>query len=97
MKQLLPLAMLAFVMTSPAWADCSLPAVPTAIPDGKSASKEAMMAAKKEVDRYKLEMEAYLACEKSDVRLQVAQTQLERVASKFNSEVRAYKAAQAGG
>ena len=97
MKQLFPLGMIAFVMTSAAWGGCALPVAPASIPDGKSSTKEEMMATKKEVDRYKKEVDAYLSCELNNSKQQVAQTQLERVASKFNNEVRAFKAANAGG
>jgi hypothetical protein len=97
MKQLLSMAMLVFIPAPAAWAGCTSPAPPAALPNGKSATREDMMAAEKEIDRYELEMEACLSCEKNDSKQQVAQTQLERVASKFNSEVRACKAANAGG
>lgn len=96
MKKLLPIAAFSLVMTSTAWAGCTMPVAPASIPDGKSASKDAMMATKKDVDRYKKEMEAYLTCEVNDTRAQMAQTELQRVANRFNSEVRAFKTANTG-
>ncbi len=95
MKKLLPIAAFA-VMSSTAWAGCALPVAPTSIPDGKSASKDAMMATKKDVDRYKKEMDAYLTCESNDKKAQSAQSELQRVANRFNSEVRAFKSANTG-
>jgi hypothetical protein len=96
MKKLLPIAAIALVMTSTAWAGCTIPAAPVAIPDGKSATKDTMMAAKKDVDRYKKEMDAYLACEVNDTRAQLAHSELQRVAARFNNEVRAFKTANTG-
>ena len=51
---------------------------------------------KKDVDRYKKEMDAYLTCEVNDARAHSAQTELQRVASRFNNEVRAFKTANTG-
>jgi hypothetical protein len=52
-----------------------------------------MLAKKKEVDNYRREVEQYLACERNPVRMQNAQDELDRVANRFNAEVRAFKAA----
>jgi hypothetical protein len=82
-----------------AWAVCALPALacerptaPTSIPDGKTSSMEEMMAAKKAVDAFKKSMEEYLACEKSSAKQTAAHAELEKVADRFNAEVRAFKA-----
>lgn len=72
---------------------CSYPAAPGAIPDGKSVSKDVMLAKKKEIDKYKREVEEFLACETNPLKLQSAQAELDRVANRFNAEVRAFKAA----
>jgi hypothetical protein len=72
---------------------CSYPAAPGAIPDGKNVSKEAMLAKKKEIDKYKRDVEEFLACETNPLKLQSAQAELDRVANRFNAEVRAFKAA----
>jgi hypothetical protein len=94
MKRLLWLAALAAATTSSAIA-CSPPAAPGAIPDGKSAAMEKMMAVKKEVDQYKKDVEAYLSCEKNTGKADSVQADLEKIANKFNAEVRAFKAANA--
>jgi hypothetical protein len=75
---------------------CSYPAAPAGIPDGKSVSKDVMLAKKKEIDKYKREVEEFLACETNPLKLQSAQAELDRVANRFNAEVRAFKAANGG-
>jgi hypothetical protein len=82
-----------------AWAVCALPALacerptaPASIPDGKTSSMEEMMAAKKAVDAFKKSMEEYLSCEKSSAKQTAAHAELEKVADRFNAEVRAFKA-----
>lgn len=87
--------MLGLVVAGPALA-CTAPAAPSTIPDGKSASKEVMLAKKKEIDRYKRQVEEYLSCEVNPLRIQSVQTELDRVANRFNVEVRAFKAANGG-
>jgi hypothetical protein len=82
----------ALLVAGPALA-CTRPAVPDSIPDGKTATREVMLAKKKEVDQYRREVEIYLACESNLVRLRSAQGELDRVAARFNAEVRAFKAA----
>jgi hypothetical protein len=72
---------------------CSYPSAPGTIPDGKSVSKDTMLAKKKEIDKYKREVEEFLACETNPLKLQSAQAELDRVANRFNAEVRAFKAA----
>jgi len=79
----------AFAM--PAFA-CDKPTAPDSIPDGKTAAMEDMMAAKKSVDAYKSAMEEYLSCEKSNAKLDAAQAELLKVADRFNTQVRAFKA-----
>jgi len=62
MKRLLGLTLLAAAFSVPAMADCSYPKAPTKIPDGNVAALEEMVAAKKSVEGYNKEMDAYLAC-----------------------------------
>ena len=69
---------------------------PSSIPSGKTADKDTMLAKKKEIDKYKRDVEVYLSCESNPLRAQSAQSELDRVASKFNVEVRAFKAANGG-
>jgi spore maturation protein CgeB len=92
MKKTISAAMLWAALAMPAFAGCEKPSAPSAIPDGKSAAMDDMMSAKKAVDSFKKEMEEYLSCEKSTTKVESAQAELERVASRFNAEVRAFKA-----
>lgn len=61
-KSALALALLPLLVGGTAWADCAYPRAPTRIPDGTTSSKEEMLAAKKEVEQYNKDMEAYLSC-----------------------------------
>jgi formylmethanofuran:tetrahydromethanopterin formyltransferase len=92
MKKMLCAAILGSVLTAPAFAGCDKPSAPGAMPDGKSAAMDDMMAAKKAVDAFKKDMEEYLSCEKNTGKVESAQAELERVANRFNAEVRAFKA-----
>lgn len=92
MKLRIAIVALSTVLGGPALA-CTAPAVPASIPDGKTTSKDVMLAKKKEIDKYKREVELYLACEGNPLRVQNAQADLDRVANRFNAEVRAFKAA----
>jgi hypothetical protein len=62
MKRLLGLAVLAAAFSLPAMADCTYPKAPAKIPDGNTAALEEMVSAKKAVEGYNKEMDAYLAC-----------------------------------
>lgn len=95
MKSKLAITAILLLATGRALA-CSLPPAPDSIPDGKKASKDVMLAKKKEIDKYKREVEEYLTCEVNPTKAQVAQTELDRIASRFNAEVRAFKAANGG-
>jgi hypothetical protein len=68
MKAWIPLT-LVFALGSAAHAQatCTYPRAPDAIPDGNTASKEEMVAAKNEVQRYNTEMNAYLDCIKLEI------------------------------
>lgn len=90
MKLKLATVALSAVLGGPAFA-CTEPAPPASIPNGKTASKEEMLAKKKEIDKYKRSVENYLACESDRQRVLNAQADLERVANRFNAEVRAFK------
>jgi len=71
---------------------CEKPKAPSSIPDGATASKEDMLAAKKAVDAFRSGMEEYLACEKNFANLDAAQNELSKVADRFNLQIRAFKA-----
>jgi hypothetical protein len=68
MKAWIPLT-LVFALGSAAHAQatCTYPRAPDTIPDGNTASKEEMIAAKNEVNRYNTEMNAYLDCLKLEI------------------------------
>jgi hypothetical protein len=70
---------------------CDRPAAPSAIPDGKTASKEEMLVAKKQVDAFKSGMEEYFACEKSTAKKDAAGAELVKIADRFNAQVKAFK------
>lgn len=87
------IAALALALSAPALADCVYPKAPAAIPNGKTASKEDMLAVKKQVDQFKRDVEAFFECSKDERKAEALQADLERVAKRFNEEVRAFKAA----
>jgi hypothetical protein len=91
MKSLVSMTVLWATLAVPAFA-CDRPSAPTSIPDGASASKEEMLAAKKTVDAFKSGMEEYLACEKSGAKKDGATAELLKVADRFNAQVKAFKA-----
>jgi hypothetical protein len=91
MTKLVSIAVLAMIAGSPALA-CDRPTAPASIPDGSTAAKEEMLAAKKAVDAFKTSMEEYLSCEKSSAKQEAAQAELVKVADRFNAQVRAFKA-----
>jgi len=91
MMRLVSLAVLCAVVGTPVFA-CERPSAPTSIPDGATASKEDMLAAKKAVDAFKMSTEEYLACEKSGAKKDGAAAELVKVADRFNAQVKAFKA-----
>jgi hypothetical protein len=68
MKAWIPLT-LVFALGSAGYAqaDCTYPRAPASIPDGNTASKDEMIAAKNDVARYNNEMNAYLDCIKLEI------------------------------
>lgn len=88
-----------YVSVAVVWAACAVsafacdrPTAPTSIPDGNSASKEDMLAAKKQVDAFKSAVEEYVSCEKSAAKIDAVSAELVKVADRFNEQVRAFKA-----
>jgi hypothetical protein len=71
---------------------CDRPTAPASIPDGNTAAKEDMLAAKTAVDAFKSGMEEYMTCEKNSAKVNSAQEELVKVADRFNAQVRAFKA-----
>ena len=91
MMRFVSVAILSAMVSTPVLA-CKRPKAPSSIPDGASASKEDMLAAKKAVDAFRSGMEEYLACEKNFANLDAAQNELDKVADRFNLQIRAFKA-----
>jgi len=91
MMRFVSVAILCAMGSTPVFA-CDRPTAPTSIPDGATASKEDMLAAKKAVDAFRSGMEEYLACEKNFANLDAAQNELSKVADRFNLQIRAFKA-----
>jgi hypothetical protein len=68
MKAWIPLTLvLALGTAAVAQADCTYPRAPDAPPDGNSATKDQMIAAKHDFDRYNGEMNSYLDCLKLEM------------------------------
>jgi hypothetical protein len=91
MKRTFSTAMLCVALSASAYAGCDKPSAPASIPDGKTAAMDDMMAAKKAVDAFRKDTEGYLTCEKNAGKAESAQAELEKVAARFNAEVRAFK------
>src|SRR5436190_24244787 len=91
MKRIVPIAVLWAAAVVPAMG-CDRPSAPSSIPDGATASKEDMLAAKKAVDAFKSAMEEYFTCEKSGAKKDAAGAELAKIADRFNAQVKAFKA-----
>jgi hypothetical protein len=91
MMRLVSVAILCAMGSTPLFA-CDRPTAPSSIPDGATASKEDMLAAKKAVDAFKSGMEEYFTCEKSAAKKDAAGAELLKVADRFNAQVKAFKA-----
>ena len=91
MMRFVSVAILCAMGSTPVLA-CDKPSAPTSIPDGATASKEDMLAAKKAVDAFKSGMEEYFVCEKSSAKKDAAGAELVKVADRFNAQVKAFKA-----
>jgi hypothetical protein len=65
MKKLSCVMVLA-VLAAPAWAECNYPKDPGKMPNGRTASREEMLAAQKVVKAYQAEMSTYLTCIKEE-------------------------------
>ena len=62
MKALLALAFTAALLAGTAYADCSYPAAPANLPDGRTATLEEMVAGQKTVKEYDAAIKAYVDC-----------------------------------
>jgi hypothetical protein len=122
MKAWIPLTLvLALGAAATAQADCTYPRAPDKIPDGATASKDEMVAAKNDVSRYNNEMNAYLDCIKLEIQAipkdakmskdekakaeaqeklldqknNAAVDELQSVATRFNEQLKIWKAKNA--
>ncbi len=74
-------------------ASCSAPEAPAAMPDGKTAQMDAMLAAKRSVDAYVQKVVDYMKCEGDARKLQEAKARRTEILKWFNAEVRAFNEA----
>ena len=98
------LATMAYTASLAAHADCVLPPAPSRIPDGATASKEEMLTAMQTMKDYNGDVDTYNKCldfeakqnhlSHSDVERMhnTAVDTLQKVVSKFNEQVRTFKA-----
>jgi hypothetical protein len=103
-KQISAALLMGLISAAPAFADtCLLPPAPSKVPDGTSASEQEMLSAMATLKQYDGDINVYLKClefEEKQNRLSAADrekehntavAQLEKVASKFNEQVRVFK------
>jgi hypothetical protein len=74
MKKLASLFVLAAAFSTTAWADCTYPRAPGKMPDGNTATRDEMVAAKKLVDQYSKDMNDYIGCLKTEFDTAAART-----------------------
>jgi predicted transglutaminase-like cysteine proteinase len=103
-KRILLAAALAYAASMSAQADCVLPPAPSKIPDGATASQQEMITAMQTLKEYNNDVETYNKClefEAKQNRLSKADEErmhnsavdtLQKVANKFNEQVRTFKA-----
>jgi hypothetical protein len=92
------------ISSLPAYADCVLPPAPSKIPDASAATQQEMVSAMQTLKAYNGDVDVYLKClefETKQNRLSsdehakkhnLAVSQLEKIAEKFNEQVRLFKA-----
>ena len=120
MKALLPLSLLTILLARSALADCPPPDNAVIVPDGASATKEAMVAAQHAVKDYNAAVQQFTECLKAEQDAKIAAggdklkdtdkqkiageyvarqnaeiDKLQKIADKFNVELRAWKAKNA--
>jgi hypothetical protein len=103
-KRILLAVALAYAASLPAHADCVLPPAPSKIPDGNTASQQEMITAMNTLKEYNGDVETYTKClefEAKQNRLSHSEEErmhntavetLQKVAAKFNEQVRTFKA-----
>jgi len=95
---------LACAASLPARAECVLPPAPSKIPDGSTANEQEMLTAMQTLKEYNSDVETYTKClefEAKQNRLSRAEEErmhnaaidtLQKIANKFNEQVRTFKA-----
>jgi len=103
-KRILLAVALAYAASLPAHADCVLPPAPSKIPDGSTATQQEMVTAMNTMKEYNGDVDTYTKClefEAKQNRLSHADEErmhnaavdtLQKVAAKFNEQVRTFKA-----
>ena len=102
-KKILGVAVTACCVSLMVHAECVMPPAPSKVPDGRTASKQEMVAAMQTLKEYSADVETYLRCidfeakqdhmpSSDQVKLHnAAVDQLTKVTGKFNEQVRAFK------
>ena|ERR1700692_2773213 len=112
MKVMTTVVVLAAFAAGAAFADCAAPDGSVQIPSGAAATREEMVAAQKAVKAYDIAVRAYSDClqqekaaagsdktkliEDYDRRSDAEVDKLQRLADRFNAELRAFKARNSG-
>jgi hypothetical protein len=103
-KRILLAMAIACATSLPAYADCVLPPAPSKIPDAKSASEQEMVTAMQTLKEYNGDVETYTKCLEFEAKQSHmshadeerlhndAVAMLQKIAAKFNEQVRAFKA-----
>lgn len=76
-----------------ALASCKAPLNPAALPDGRTADKAEMLAAKRQVEAYVRKVSDYIKCEENPVKVNVAKARQVKLADQFNAELREFREA----
>ena len=102
-KTLLATTLATLVISLPAHGDCDLPAAPSKVPDGKTASEAEMRTSMDTVKEYNADVETYLKCleferkqnhltdTEESRRRNAAVDTLQHVANKFNEQLKTFK------
>jgi hypothetical protein len=92
-KRILLAVALAYAASLPAHADCVLPPAPSKIPDGNTASQQEMFTAMNTLKEYNGDVEQNRLSRTDEERMHnTAVDTLQKVAAKFNEQVRTFKA-----
>lgn len=103
-KRILAALAATYAVSLSAHADCDLPPAPSKVPDGSTASEQEMVTALQTLKQYNGDVDTYLKCldfEAKQNRLNRGEEErmhnaavdvLQKIADKFNAQVRTYKA-----